>query len=411
MSPDSIEADLSAIAKCTQTPGAGASRPTFSDAWRRARDYVESELRACGCQIRIDTAGNLHARPAALDWDSPAWMSGSHIDSVPNGGDFDGVVGVVVPLALLRDAHTANRALPLELIIFAEEEGTTFGLGMLGSRTWTGELDVQRLAALRNGDGKDYISAGRPHGVNPAGLSNDRIKPEAIIGFVEVHIEQGPALWKNNTPVAVVHAIAGRRQYRCRLTGQPNHAGSTAMSDRRDALAGAAEIIHSLESLAGQLSTQTVITVGRLECHPNAVNVIPGRVEFTVDLRTDSEQVLAAAHERVSSLIESVARRRGLDHELHATEYQPVMPMDSRICSRLHEAARFTGAGPVPETVSGALHDAAILAPHVPTAMLFIASRDGISHNPAEFSRVQDILTAAQILDAAMQIGPLDPKR
>ena len=274
-----IRADIEAIARFTETPGAGATRPTFSDAWRQARDYVIDQAKRAGCAIRIDAFGNVHARPATLVWDSRAWLCGSHIDTVPHGGDYDGVAGIVVALEILR----ADPNAPVELIIFAEEEGPTFGLGMLGSRAWVGDLGADELAKVRNNASQNYLEAGASHGVDIKRFASDRINPAHYRGLIEVHIEQGPGMWKNDQRVAIVRAIAGRKQYRCTLRGVANHAGSTHMSDRRDALVGAATLILQFEGIARGLSPDAVMTVGRIECKPNAVNVIPDEVEFTID--------------------------------------------------------------------------------------------------------------------------------
>lgn len=394
-----IQRDIHAIAGITQTPGNGATRPTFSAEWGKARDYVADQAAKAGCEIRIDAAGNLHARPATLGWNSPAWLCGSHIDTVPHGGDFDGVAGVVVALELLRSAADDSiAALPMELIVFAEEEGPTFGLGMLGSRAWVGELSASELGKLRNADGKTYLEAGAPFGVDANRLSVDRIHPEHFAGLIEVHIEQGPGMWQRDQRLAIVPAIAGRVQLHAVITGQANHAGATSMSDRRDALAGAAEIIVRLECLAPGISADTVITVGRIANYPNAVNVIPDRVEFTIDFRAGDDTALARGNEAIEKLIAEICRNRDLRFDLKTTESIPASPMDARMCERLTHAAKFAGHAEVPRVVSGALHDSAILARHVPTAMLFIPSRDGISHNPAEFSRVEDISAAAKVV-------------
>ena len=223
----------------------------------------------------------------------PAWLCGSHIDSVPTGGKYDGVVGVVVALEALRASPDA----PLELIVFAEEEGTTFALGMLGSRAWAGTLGPEELSALVNSAGLDFLSAGAAHGVNPKRIEAERFSPASYKGLIETHVEQGPALWKAGEPVAVVTAIHGRRQYRCRIGGTANHAGSTRMADRRDALAGAAQAVTALEALARELNQDvdhTVITVGRITVEPNAVNVIPGIVTFSIDFRSPSDAQLDA---------------------------------------------------------------------------------------------------------------------
>jgi N-carbamoyl-L-amino-acid hydrolase len=396
-----ISHDIDAIAACSECAvDVGHSRPTFSAAWARARDYVLGELRAAGCAVRVDAAGNLHARPAGLAWETPAFLSGSHLDSVPTGGKFDGVVGVACPLEILRAAREANVAAPLELIVFAEEEGTTFNLGMLGSRAWTGSLSAEQLAALRNKEGRSYLEAGRGHGVEAARLAAERFSPAAYRGLIEVHVEQGLALWTSDVPVALVTAINGRRQFAVTVTGQPNHAGSTKMAHRQDALAATSEMIGALELLAHNLDKRldhTVITVGRITAEPNALNVIAGRVHFYIDLRARSDDMLAEADAALREDLAQIARRRKVAVAIEQTESLPAMPMDAGLCERLRAAAKRLNM-PLPDAASGALHDAAILAPLLPTAMLFVASKDGISHNPAEFSRIEDIAAAARIL-------------
>ena len=389
--------DIEAIARFSeQEPSVGYSRPTFSPAWRKARDYVIHEAEAAGCVTRVDAAGNVHARRAGLGWETPAWLCGSHVDSVPTGGKYDGVVGVAVALEVLRAAPQA----PVELVVFAEEEGTTFDLGMLGSKAWAGTLDAEQLRSLRNARGEDYLSAGAGHGVDPDRLRAERLSAACYHGMVEAHVEQGLSLWKAGEPVAVVTGINGRRQYQCALTGAANHAGSTAMADRRDALAGAAESVLLLEAMARELDGEadhTVITVGRLDAHPNAVNVIAGAVQFSVDFRSPSDQVLQRGEAMLQARLQQAAAARGLALEVTRTELLPAVPLDPGVCRMLHAAAARLDMK-LPEASSGALHDTAILAPFLPAAMLFIASRDGISHNPAEFSRTEHIALAARVL-------------
>jgi OHCU decarboxylase len=352
------------------------------------------------CQLKSDAAGNTHARPASLGWNRPAWLCGSHVDTVPHGGDFDGVAGIVVALELLRSAKEEGiPALPLELIIFAEEEGPTFGLGMIGSRAWVGELGADRLRDLHNAAGETYIDAGQPFGVDGNRLSDDRIRPQRYLGFVELHIEQGPAMWRNDQRLAIVRSIAGRKQYAIRIGGDANHAGATPMNQRRDALCGAAEIVLEIEKMMPEISSEAVATVGRLVNHPNAINVVPDRVEFTVDLRAPQDDMLLRGDIEIRRLATEICRRRGLTCEIGLTEAINACPLNAPLCQRISTAARLAGESPLPITVSGALHDSAVIAPHVPTAMLFVPSRDGISHNPAEFSRVEDIAAAARVVE------------
>lgn len=405
---DRIAADIERIARFTPTPGAGSDRPTFSSAWRQARDYIVGEAERAGCHRRVDAAGNVHMRPRAVDWSRRVWLSGSHLDSVPGGGDFDGVVGVVAALEALRAAHDDGRHdLPLEAIVFAEEEGTTFGLGMLGSRGWAGTLDAAALAAVRNRAGQNYWEAGAEHGAAVERLAAERLRPADYAGLIEVHIEQGPAMWKHDRRVALVTAIAGRRQYAITFRGIANHAGSTGMNDRHDALAGAAEVISAVECLPDLLGDHAVATVGRLTVEPNAVNVIPSRAEFTVDLRAPDDHALELGDERLRALVAAAAQRRGLEHEFIRTESLPAVRLDRPLADRVRAAAGGLGLAPLPEAVSGALHDAAILAPLVPTVMIFVASRDGISHNPAEFSRIEDIAAATRLLAAVVADAPV----
>ncbi len=397
ISVDRIRADIEAIARFTESPG-GADRPTFGQAWRDARDHVIQEAKRAACKVRIDAAGNVHARPESINWDAPVWLSGSHIDSVPRGGHYDGIAGVVAPLEVLRAARDDGAiAPPLELILFAEEEGTSFGLGMLGSRAWVGDLSAEQLAAVRNAQGESYLEAGHRHEVRPSLLMEDAFNARHYLGFVELHIEQGPGMWNAGVPLAVVTAIAGRKQYHVTLRGVANHAGSTSMADRKDALAAAAVCILQLEGLANGLGDSTVVTVGRIECRPNAINVIPALAEFTVDFRSPSNEVLTDGDTQIRQRIQQVCTRRGIEHAIEQTEDAPAVQMDPSLCATL---ARLCGqiAESTATAVSGALHDAAILAPHLPTAMLFVPSKDGISHNPAEFSRVEDIALAAAVL-------------
>jgi hydantoinase/carbamoylase family amidase len=399
ISIDRIRADIDAIARFTEAPG-GADRPTFSRAWRQARDYVIAQAGTAACKVRIDAAGNVHARPESIAWDAPVWLSGSHIDSVPRGGNFDGVAGVAAPLEALRAAKEDGIPIPpLELIVFAEEEGTTFGLGMLGSRAWVGDLSENQLTAVRNATGENYIEAGASHDVHPSRLLEDAFNPRHYLGFVEVHIEQGLGLWNAGVPLAVVTAIAGRKQYKVRLNGVANHAGSTSMVDRKDALAAAAVCILQLEGLANGLGDGTVMTVGRIECRPNAINVIPAHVEFTIDFRSPSNEVLTDGDAQIRQRVAEACDRRGIEHAIEQTEDAPAVQLDIDLCAKLARASADI-AKSTATAVSGALHDAAILAPRLPTAMLFVPSKDGISHNPAEFSRVEDIALAAEVLRA-----------
>jgi allantoate deiminase len=405
ISSERLANDVKSIATATETPGNGASRPTFSDAWAKAVEYVVDAARRCGCSVFTDAGGNVHLRPSVHEQASSVWLSGSHLDTVPHGGDFDGVIGVLAPLEILRAAHEDREpAPPLELIIFAEEEGTTFGLGMAGSQIWVGTLDANQLGQMRNASGQTYLEAGSRHGVRPGRLAIERIDPARYRGFVEVHIEQGPGLWSRGEPVAVVTSIAGRRQWEVEVTGVANHAGATKMADRHDALAAAAEMISFVETLPTALASDTVATVGRITCQPNASNVIAGCVRFSIDFRARTNQVLDEGQEVLQQKLNDIRCRRKVDVRIQSIESIQATPLSPVVYNGLTRSAKRLGCL-LPETVSGALHDAGILAPFVPTAMLFVASRDGISHNPAEWSRIDDVALATRILYTAVTGG------
>ncbi len=415
-SAERIHADIEAIARFSESPpDVGHSRPTFSSSWREARDYVISRAASAGAEHVVDAAGNVHIRHKDVGWDRPVWLSGSHIDSVPSGGKYDGVMGIVVPLEIVR----SNPALPLEIVIFAEEEGTTFGLGMLGSRAWTGAIGVETLSTVKNRHGSTYLEAGVDHGVQEhllqptppieAGTGwTQRFDASRYVGFVEIHAEQGLHLWDTERSIAAVNRINGRRQFDLALTGQANHAGSTGMEGRRDALAGAAEIIAILEDMGRRFARElpfTVLTVGSITAAPNAVNVIAGEVRLTIDFRAREESMLERGETEIRRFVHLAAEKRRLAISISRSERIAPAPLDEHICNALRTSAVEIGEE-MPTVASGALHDAAILAPHLPTAMVFVASRDGISHNPAEFSRPEDIALAARVLARTIAAHP-----
>jgi allantoate deiminase len=418
---DRIAADIEAIAACSENGAGdgpessarrGYSRPTFSAPWGAARDYVIAQAEAAGGEARIDAAGNVHIRHRSVGWEARAWLCGSHIDSVPSGGKYDGVMGVVIPLEVMRTAPSA----PLETIVFAEEEGTTFGFGMVGSRLWAGvesAAQLEEILALTNRHGESVAEAGVAWGLDVDALRaaaagsppwTSRLDPSRYFGMIEVHAEQGLSLWTGSVPVAAVSRIDGRRQYAATVSGQANHAGSTGMVGRRDALAAAAELILAVERTGANLARElayTVATVGSLTVEPGAANVIPGTVSLTIDARAQETAMLERVEVELRGAAAEISGRRGTPVAIACTEQIEPSPLSDKVADRLVAAAETLGVA-LPVVPSGALHDAAIISSHVPTAMLFVASQDGISHNPAEFSRIEDIVSAAKIVAAAI---------
>lgn len=406
----SIHEHIEAINRFSETePDTGYRRPTFSESWRGARDYVIDQAARAGAEHIIDAAGNVHIRSSEIGWDAPVWLSGSHVDSVPSGGKYDGVMGVAVPLEILR----RRPELPLEVVIFAEEEGTTFGLGLLGSRLWTGELPADRVFDLRNANGESYAAAGASLGVDPDRLTHPtdwtcRLDPARYLGMVEVHAEQGLSLWRAGRAISAVERINGRRQFELAIRGQANHAGSTGMNDRRDALTGAAELVLEMEALGRRLNEElpySVLTTGIIRAHPNAANVIPGAVDLSVEIRSQDSVLLDRGEEKIRTIATERCAARGLEITVTRSETVAPAPLDREIARALQRAAADAGHD-IEIVPSGALHDAAIVAPHLPTAMIFVASRDGISHNPEEYSRPEDIDTALEVLERVIATNP-----
>lgn len=393
--PARIERDIEAIAACSQpATTAGYHRATFSPGWARACDYVLSKAGRLGCRSRRDAHGNLRIRPGGVSWSDRVWLCGSHLDSVPTGGKYDGVSGVVCALELLRIG------VPLELVVFAEEEGTGFGTALLGSRSWVGTVSASDLSRMQNDEGRSFLEAGAAFGVDASAMNGDRLAAERYLGFVEVHPEQGASLWKQGRPIGLVTTVNGRRQFRVIMAGRSNHAGSTQMLDRHDALAGAAQAIIEIERIALDLAVEspyTVATVGRIDVGPNEINVIANSATFTVDLRAQTPGSLSRADDLVKKALQEICARRGLGLVIESIEDLPPIPMEETVIDRLEHACVALGLT-VPRVPSGALHDAGIVAPYLPAAMIFVASRDGVSHDPAEYTRVEDIALAVRVI-------------
>ena len=272
-----IQKDIEIINKFNATPEEGITRLTFSEEYQGALAYVVEELQRIGAQISYCRGGNLKARLPGTDDSAPAVMMGSHLDSVVHGGKFDGVVGVVTAMEAARvitEQKIAHR-LPIDVVVFAEEEGARFNWGLLGSSLWTGQLDPGRLENIKDSGGVTYPEAMARAGfeVNDASV----LKPEDLRAMLEIHIEQGAVLEKKGHRIGLVEAIAGIQHLDVTIFGKADHAGTTPMDDRSDALQAAARIIATVEEIAREIGANTVATVGRIACEPGQANVVPGR--------------------------------------------------------------------------------------------------------------------------------------
>jgi allantoate deiminase len=339
-------------------------------------------LAPCGCAIFIDAAGNLRAVRGGSG-DARRLIIGSHLDTVLHAGAFDGVLGVVMGVALIEALGQRELPFAIELIGFSEEEGVRFGLPFLGSRAVTGDLGEDAVAMMSG--------AIREFGLDPAELPLARLQGP-IAGYFEFHIEQGPVLEQLGLPVGIVEAIAGQSRFEVRFEGSAAHAGTTPAHLRKDALAGAAEWIAAVERTMRD-TPGLVATVGRITVEPGAPNVIAGTATMSLDIRHARDEIRHAAAQRLNDEAHAIAQSRGLRLCLETRSDLPATPMDAGLVSLLEEAVHAAGY-PIHHMPSGAGHDAMILAAHVPAAMLFIQSPGGVSHSPQESVREDDVAAA-----------------
>jgi allantoate deiminase len=397
-----IARDIEIINAFTSTPGRGITRFTFSEPYMQARAYVTEELQKIGARVATTLGGNLCGRVAGSAPGLPSVMTGSHLDSVLHGGRFDGVAGVVVALEVARvmaEQKIPHRH-PLDVVVFAEEEGSRFGSVMIGSRSWVGKLAREDLHRLRDKDGASYAEAMANAGLTPEDTT--LLKPGMAKAMIELHIEQSLMLESKDISIGVVEGINGIKQFVVTLTGISNHAGATPMGLRKDALQGAVRAIAAVEEVAvGEMGGNIVATVGMLVCEPGQANVIPGRVQFTIDIRDlDSERIDQAA-ERILSVVRTTCQARGLAFDIQSRSDTPPVRL-SREVVRLIEATAHAQHIKTLRMASGALHDSSILPEVTEVGMIFVPSKGGRSHCPEEETDIKDIGTGAELLLSAV---------
>jgi allantoate deiminase len=358
-----------------------------------ARALVEGWMREAGLQTRRDPLGNLFGRRPGGG--QRALMLGSHIDTVRDAGRYDGPLGVLVALACAERLRDAHLPFSLEIAAFADEEGVRFGTGYLGSSVPVGRFDETWLERVDAG-GTTLADAIRAWGGRPEEIAGGRVRPEELLGYAEVHIEQGPVLDDRGLPVGVVTGIAGQTRARVAFTGRAGHAGTTPMEGRRDALTAAAEWIAAVEAEALGRDPGLVATVGEIAAEPGAPNVISGRVTASLDVRHLDD---AAREHAVVAMREHAARiaaARGLDTAWEELQSTRAVPCDADLSE--HLASAVTDAGhEAPRLASGAGHDAAMMATITPVAMLFVRCAGGVSHHPDESVRREDVGVAIDV--------------
>lgn len=362
-----------------------------------AHALVAEWMVEAGMTVEHDTAGNVVGRYPGAAPDAPVLMTGSHLDTVRNAGKYDGMLGVIAPIACIHDLNRRGKRLPfaIEVIGFANEEGTRFGSAMTGSRAVAGTFDTAILEA-RDKQGISMGEAYKAYGLDPAKVGFCARKPGSIAAFVELHIEQGPVLENEGLALGVVTAISGARRYRVEITGLAGHAGTVPMGQRQDSLVAAAEIVQYIEKRC--TGTPTLVgTVGMMEAQPGAMNVIPGKTVFSIDVRAGEDDLRDIAAEDILKQIKTVCAGRNLTHKITELYNSTATPCHPALMDQAEAAILAQGVKTM-RLPSGAGHDAATLAPLCPISMIFMRCTRGISHNPLEAVLAGDVELATKAL-------------
>jgi allantoate deiminase len=378
------------LARCSEEPDR-LTRRFATPALHEARALVEGWMREAGLATRRDPIGNLVGRlPGGSD---RTLMLGSHLDTVVDAGRYDGALGVLVALACVERLRGRGLPFALEVVGFADEEGVRYGTAYLGSAVTAGRFDEAWLRRV-DGDAVTLADAVRGFGGDPEALASGRRRPEELLGYCEVHIEQGPVLDDAGLPLGVVTAIAGQTRAAVTFSGRAGHAGTTPMGARRDALAAAAEWIGAVEAEA-RAREGLVATVGSIAAEPGASNVIPGRVAASLDVRHADDAVREEAAGALRERARSIGAERGVETAWEQVQATPAVPCSPALTEELAAAVADTGH-PAPRLASGAGHDAAMMAAVAPVALLFVRCAGGISHHPDESVREEDVAAAIE---------------
>jgi len=390
-------ADLSRLARIGATAAGGVSRPAYGDLDITARTAVREMMRAAGLTIRVDTAGNTFGRRAGRGSDGPPIVIGSHTDTVPDGGRFDGALGVMAALEVARTIAEREVPMrhPLEVVDFQNEEG-----GLIGSKIVAG-LFTDDALKLVTPSGRTIGNGIELLGGDPARLDEARLVPGSIAGYLELHIEQGRVLERAGADIGVVEGLVGIRYWEVTFDGIASHAGTTPMADRHDALLAAGRFVDAVHATVTSIPGRQVGTVGRLRVFPGGANVIPGKVVLTLELRDLDPAVIDALFARIEPEGRRIANATGTKVTFEATLANAPSPTDGRVRDAVAHAARDLGLRPH-AMVSGAGHDAQNMAGIGPSGMLFVPSVNGISHSPAELTEDHDIVNGANALLGAV---------
>jgi N-carbamoyl-L-amino-acid hydrolase len=381
------------LARIGATPKGGVRRLTLTDVDREGRELFCRWAKEAGCSVSVDAIGNLFARREGSDAAAAPVAIGSHLDSQPSGGKFDGAYGVMAGLEVVRtlnDAGIRTRA-PLEVVSWTNEEGSRFVPTMMGSGVFAGVHPLQEVLANRDVNGVTVEEALKSIG------ANGEAKPHKIAAYFEAHIEQGPVLEEKKKTIGVVQGALGQRWFDVVLTGMDSHAGPTPMDTRRDAMVAAAKLVLEVNRIGATFPDYARGTVGFMQVLPNSRNVVPGQVKMTVDLRNAKDATLTRMADEMKSKAAAIARECRVAIEIKEVVYFPPSEFDPSLVGSVREAARGLGYSSL-DIVSGAAHDAVYLARVAPAAMVFIPCEGGISHNEIESARKEDVEAGCNVL-------------
>jgi beta-ureidopropionase / N-carbamoyl-L-amino-acid hydrolase len=392
-----LQGTLEKLSEFGRNPEGGVTRLGYSETDMAAREYVIGLMNGAGLEVRVDAAGNIFGRRGGSE-KLPVLLFGSHIDSVSHGGNFDGDVGSMGAIEVMRalnDGKVKTRH-PLEAVIWTNEEGNHFGLGTLGSGVAAGLLGPEILTR-KDDQGLTLADWLKRYGQDPANLTDARIPAGALAAFLELHIEQGPYLDEGKIPIGVVQGIVALKRWKCSVAGFANHAGTTPMNRRRDALAAASKDVLAVREVVRAEAGRQVGTVGFMKAEPGAINVIPGRAEFPVELRDLVSAKIDRMWEGIQGKFKQIDKEENVETQCTPLEDVAAANADPGIQNAIREAAKSLGLATM-DLPSAAVQDSQQIAKLAPMGMIFVPSREGISHSPKEFSSWQDIGNGAEVL-------------
>ena len=392
-----LQQALDKLSEFGRNPEGGVTRLGFSEADMAAREYVMGLMRQAGLAVRVDPAGNIFGRRPGTE-NLPVLLFGSHIDSVPHGGNFDGDVGSLGALEVMRalNEHKVATRHPLEMVVWSNEEGHHFGKGLFGSAAAAGVLGPGILER-RDEQGVSLADWLRRYGQDPARFTEARIRPGSVAGYLELHIEQGAVLDETRIPIGVVQGIVGINWWTCVAMGFANHAGTTPMNRRQDALAAAARAVLAVREEVRAEPGRQVGTVGYMRVEPGARNIIPGRVEFPVELRDLNAANVERIWARIRERFATIAREENVEIECVPLAADQPARTDPVFQQAIREAAQAAGLATM-DLPSGAGHDAQNASRFAPMGMIFVPSRGGISHSPREFTPPEEVANGVEVL-------------